>query len=315
MSSMKLGTIGLSAFLLVSLALSLVGCPSKPQTGGPEPPLPPPPPPRAAATEIKQVGSTTILPIAEKWQAAYNQKHPEVKIAVSGGGSGTGIKSLIAKSCTIANSSRKIKAEEMEQAKAAGVNPVEHLIGYDGIAVIVHKDNPLKELSLEKLSDVYVGKIKHWKELGAPDLANIQVVGRDSASGTFESFKEMVVTLHGKDKSRDYVPEVIQQNSNEAILQTVAQTKNAIGYIGLGYVSEVVKVLAVVPLGGGKAVLPSEATVRDKSYPIARELYVYTDGEPTGTLKDYLDWCLGPEGQALVKEAGFIPLAAGKTTA
>ncbi len=315
MSARKMSGVGLAVLFAAAMIASLAGCPSRPQGGTPAvtPPVAPPPLPSAVASgEIMVVGSNTILPIAQKWQQAYNQKHPEVKIAVAGGGSGTGIKSLIGKSCTIANSSRKIKPEEIEQAKAAGVNPVEHLIGYDGIAVIVNKQNPLTEISVQTLSDIYVGKITKWDEVGARGLGEIQVVSRDSSSGTYESFKEMVITLGGKDKSRDYLPNTLHQ-SNEAIMQTIATTKNAISYIGLGFVNDTVKVLAVVPLGGGKAVLPSEATVRDNSYPLARELYVYTDGEPTGALKDYLDWCLGPEGQALVKEVGYIPLAAAKT--
>lgn len=300
---------------LVLLTGLLAGCPSKapaPDAGV----LPPPPPPAPVAGaggsgNIKQIGSTTVLPIAQKWQTAFNKLHPEIHIAVSGGGSGTGIKELIGKTADLANSSRKIKSSEVEQAQAAGVNPKEIPIAYDGIAVIVNRDNPLTELSLEKVSEIYSGTVKKWDALGAPGLGDIQVVARDSSSGTYESFKEMAIQLHGDAKDRDYVASALQQTSNEGVLQTVAQAKGAIGYVGLGYVTDKVKVLKIIPKGAGQAaVVPDEHTVRDGSYPISRMLYVYTDGEPSGVLKTYLDWCLGPEGQALVKEVGYIPLAA-----
>lgn len=300
--------------LTVALALTamvLAGCPSQPESTAPGPVAGPPPAPPApgGTAQITQTGSTTVLPIAQKWQEAFNKEHPEITIAVSGGGTGTGIKALINKTCNLANASRKIKDDEIKQAQAAGVNPKEIPIAYDGIAVIVNKDNPLTEISLEKVSEIYAGTIKDWGEVGAKGLGEIQVVARDSSSGTYESFKEMAVQLHGKAKDRDYAATALQQASNEAVLQTVAQTKAAIGYVGLGYINDTVKVLKVIPAGGGSAVLPSEKSVRDKSYPISRELYVYTDGEPSGNLKTYLDWCLSTAGQQLVREAGYIPLS------
>lgn len=297
--------------LLAALLSALAGCPPQAQPETPVAVTPAPVAPNGAAgAEITQTGSTTVLPIAQKWQATFNKQHPEINIAVSGGGSGTGIKALIGKTCNIADSSRKIKDEEVQQAKAAGVNPQEIPIAYDGIAVIVSKDNPLSEISLEKLSEIYSGTVKSWDGAGASGLGDIQVVARDSSSGTYESFKEMAIQLNGKAKDRDYTTGALQQASNEAVLQTVAQTKGAIGYIGLGYVNDKVKVLKVLPAGGGKpGVLPNEKSVRDNSYTISRMLYVYTDGEPTGALKTYLDWCISPEGQALVKEVGYIALS------
>jgi len=297
--------------LLIVAAMTLVmlsGCPPK----GPSQTAPAlPAMPDGAGAEIKQFGSTTILPIAQKWQEAFNRLHPEIKIAVSGGGSGTGIAQLAAKTCNIANASRRIKDEEIQAARARGVNPYEIPIAFDAIAVIVNPANPLQEISVEKLSDIYTGAVTRWDQLGVPGLGSIQVIARDSASGTFESFKSMVVTLNDQDKSRNYTPTALQQGSSEGVVQTVAQTKAAIGYVGLGYLTSGVKVLKIIPLGGDRAVMPSEATVRDNSYPISRQLYMYTDGEPTGALKTYIDWCLGPEGQALVRDAGYIPLEAG----
>jgi phosphate transport system substrate-binding protein len=291
---------------LLSLVL-LAGCPggAGPSSSGNAPVSATPAP--AAGSTITQVGSTTILPIAQKWVDAYGKLHPDVKIAVSGGGSGAGIKALLGKSCDIADASRKIKPEEVAAGKAAGVNPVELKIAYDGIAVIVNPKNPLKEISVEKLSDMFSGTTKKWSDVGGSG-GDIQLINRESSSGTYDCFNELVLTEKGKTKDRKFDPSALAQASNEAVLTTVAQTANAIGYVGLGYVNSTVKVLAVIPLGGGKAITPAVATVRDKSYPISRELYVYTNGDPVGALKTYLDWMISPEGQGLVKDAGYIPL-------
>lgn len=286
----------------------LAGC-SRPTSTGPTPGMPMGGP-QAAGGQIRQVGSTTLLPLAERWRSEFNIAHPDINIAVSGGGSGTGIKALINKSAEIANSSREIKSKEDADAKANGVTPIEHLVAHDGIAVIVNPANPLKELSLRTLSDIYTGKTSTWDEIGGKGLGKIQIVNRDSSSGTYEAFKDMVVTLGGKDKTRDFAPGTMNQTSNEAVLNMVAQTKGAIGYIGLGYLNDTVKDLPIIPLAGGKAVAPTEATILNKTYPISRALYCYTNGEPVGNLKIYLDWIKGPEGQRLVTELGFVPVAA-----
>lgn len=262
----------------------------------------------AGTATIRQVGSTTVLPLAERWQQQFNKAHPEVEIAVSGGGSGTGIKALTSATAEIANSSREIKPKEVEQAKAAGIDLVEHVVAYDGIAVIVHPSNPLTEISVEELSDIYSGRVSDWAEVGARGMGGIQVVSRDSASGTYEAFKELVVTMGGTEKDRDYAPAALKQASNQAVLGLVSQTETAIGYIGLGYVDESVKVLRVAPMGGGEAVDPAVESVKSGAYPVSRALYLYTGGEPTGVLKEYLDWIKGPEGQAIVAELGFVPV-------
>jgi phosphate transport system substrate-binding protein len=263
---------------------------------------------QGASETIRQVGSTTVLPLAERWQQEFNKLHPEVEIAVSGGGSGTGIKALTSGTAEIADSSREIKPEEVEQARAAGVDPVEHVVAHDGIAVIVHPSNPLTEISVEQLSDIYSGRVRDWAEVGARGMGEIQVVSRDSASGTYEAFKELVVTMGETEKSRDYAPSALKQASNQAVSGLVSQTKTAIGYIGLGYVDESVKVLRVVPMGGGEAVGAIVESVMSGAYPVSRALYLYTDGEPIGVLKEYLDWIKGPEGQAVVAELGFVPV-------
>jgi len=262
----------------------------------------------AASQTVRQVGSTTVLPLAERWQQEFNRAHPEVEIAVSGGGSGTGIKALVSGTAEIANSSREIEPKEVEQAKAAGVDPLEHVVAYDGIAVIVHPSNPLTEISVEQLSDIYSGRVRDWAEVGARGMGEIQVVSRDSASGTYEAFKELVVMLGGRDKSRDYAAVALKQISSQAVLALVGRTKGAIGYVGMGYVSGSVKMLRVRPLGGGEAVAATVEDARSGEYPVSRALYCYTDGEPTGALKEYLDWIKGSEGQAIVADLGFVPV-------
>lgn len=283
-------------------ALAMAGCGRGPAAGGG---------PSGGRGMIQEIGSTTVLPLAEKWREGYNREHPEVKIAVSGGGSGTGIRALISGTAEIANSSRDITAEEVAQAKAAGVEAVEHVVAYDGIAVIVHPSNPIEAISLEELSVVFSGQVGDWSALGVGDLGPIQVVSRDSASGTYEAFKELVVTMGGREKGREYAASALKQTSNQGIFSLVAQTKSAIGYVGLGYLSESVKTVPVVPAGGGPAVAPTAASVTAGTYPISRALYCYTSGEPTGELKRYMDWIKGPEGQRIVEELGFVPVKGG----
>jgi phosphate transport system substrate-binding protein len=257
---------------------------------------------------IGQIGSTTMLPLAEEWRAKFNQEHPDVEIAVSGGGSGTGIRALIDGSAEMANSSREIKQKEIDQAEEAGVTPVEHVVAYDGIAVIVHPSNPIGEVSVATLSEIFSGHVTDWSKVGSAGTGQIQVISRDSASGTYESFKELVVTLGGTDESRDYAAAALKQTSNHGVLALVAQTKGAIGYVGLGYIDETAKALPVIPLGGDAAAAPTVANVKSGAYPISRALYVYTGGEPTGTVKMYLDWIEGPAGQAMVAGLGFVPV-------
>lgn len=313
---MKTSRIGLILLLLAFLAASvaLIGCPPQGGDAGVDDGMVPPPPdeppgPEATGetTTIDQIGSTTVLPIAEKWAVAFAEKHEGVEINVSGGGSGTGISSLINGTADIANASRQIKDEEIEQARENGVNPVEHVVAYDGIAAIVHPSNPIESLTIEQLSDIYAGEITNWSEVGGED-GEIIVVSRDSASGTYESWKEMVIQMGGEAEDRDYTPAALKQGSNEAVRSTVAETEGTIGYIGLGYLDDNVKALAVAPEAGAEAVMPTPENVQNGSYPISRELYMYTDGEPTGVLAEYFDWGMGEEGQALVEEAGFVPV-------
>lgn len=281
--------------------VGLTGCPPRPEAGSGGPPA------AAPAASIQVTGSDTLLQLGQKWAEVYRQAHPEVDIAVTGGGSGTGIAALIDGNCDLANASREIKDEEAKAAEHSGVKPVEHTVAYDGIAVILNSDNPVAKLSMPQLSDIFAGKAKSWSEFGGDD-AEIVLLIRDTASGTHVYFKEAVVN-RGIVMGLEYAAEALLTMSNQAIHDVVMQNAGAIGYISLGYLDDQVKAVKVTGEPGGEAVAPGIETVRDGSYPISRALYVYTDGEPAGAVGEYLEWCLGPRGRAIVEETGFVPPA------
>ncbi len=297
--------IAASVLVFVLALMVLAGCPRSQSPGNAVSEVLPP---QAGAEKgtIEQIGSTTVLPIATAWARAYRQVAPEVEVNVAGGGSGTGIEALINGTVDIANASRPMKDTERRAAEAAGVHPVEHVVAYDGLSAIVHPNNPIASLSLQQLSDIYSGEVSDWSELGVQGLGKIIVLGRDSSSGTYGSWEEMVVRV--VDENREYTVEMLQLQSNEAVKSHVANTEAAIGYVGLGYLDDSVKAVPIVPSEGGEAVMPSKETVADGTYPISRELYMYTNGEPQGIVKDYLEWGMGEEGQKLVAEAGFVPV-------
>lgn len=256
---------------------------------------------------IENKGSDTIVNLALAWAEKYQGENPDVRISVTGGGSGTGIAALINGTVGIANASRSIKEEEIESAKANGVDPVEHVIARDAIAVIVNPENPVSELTLQQLSDIYSGKINNWSEVGGEDRPIVRL-SRETNSGTHVYFLETVLRLGDKENKTLFSTDTLLLPSSEGIILEVRQNPNAIGYDGLGYVPDDLKMIAIAKEDGGAYVLPSIPTVNDKSYPIARDLYMYTDGEPTGIVKDYLDWILSDEAQEIVAELGFVPV-------
>jgi phosphate transport system substrate-binding protein len=261
----------------------------------------------SSATYIENKGSDTIVNLALAWAERYQAEHPEVRISVTGGGSGTGIASLINKTVDIANASRKIKEEEISEAKANSVEPVEHIIARDAIAVIVNPENPVSQLTLKQISDIYSGKISNWSEIGGEDRPIVRL-SRETNSGTHVYFLETVIRLGNSDDKTLFSMDTLLLPSSEGIIAELRQNPNAIGYDGLGYVPKDLKMITIAEKEGGPYVLPSIATVNDKSYPIARDLYMYTDGEPTGVVKDYLDWILSSEAQEIVAELGFVPV-------
>ena len=256
---------------------------------------------------IVDIGSDTIVNLALAWAEAYQKVDPDVRISVSGGGSGTGFAALINKTTDIANASRKIKDEEKQSAEKNGVDPHEIEVARDAIGVIVNSENPVQQLTLQQISDIYSGKFTNWKQVGGEDRP-IVLLSRESNSGTHVYFLEQVVRLgNGKDKTL-FSPDTLLLPSSEGIMAEVRQNPNAIGYDGLGYITPDVKTLAIAPKDGGDYVKPSVETVNNGKYPIARPLFMYTPGAPQGDVKTYLDWILGPEGQKIVGELGFVPL-------
>ncbi|HSL29306.1 MAG TPA: phosphate ABC transporter substrate-binding protein [Anaerolineales bacterium] len=258
------------------------------------------------ATYIENKGSDTIVNLALAWAEAYQTQQPDVRISVTGGGSGTGIASLINGTVDIANASRQIKDEELETAQGNGVEPVEHIIARDAIAVIVHPQNPVSQLTLQQISDIYSGKIDNWSEIGGEDRPIVRL-SRETNSGTHVYFLETVLRLGNTEDKTLFSTDTLLLPSSEGIIAEVRQNPNAIGYDGLGYVPHDLKTIAIAEEAGGAYVLPSIPTVNDKTYPIARDLYMYTDGEPTGIIKDYLDWILDEQAQEIVAELGFVP--------
>jgi phosphate transport system substrate-binding protein len=262
----------------------------------------------SSATYIENKGSDTIVNLALAWAERYQAEHPDIRISVTGGGSGTGIASLINGTVDIANASRKIKEEEIAEAQSNGVDPVEHIIARDAIAVIVNPENPVSQLTLKQISDIYSGKISNWTEVGGDDRPIVRL-SRETNSGTHVYFLETVLRMGDSDDKTLFSMDTLLLPSSEGIIAEVRQNPNAIGYDGLGYVPDDLKTIAIAEEEGGGYVLPSIPTVNDKTYPIARDLYMYTDGEPTGIIKEYLEWILDSEAQEIVAELGFVPAA------
>ncbi len=249
----------------------------------------------SCAEDLRIDGSTTVLPIAQKAAEVFMKKNPSVRVYVSGSGSGTGIKALIDRTTDIATSSREAKEKEITEGKQKGVILTAHKIALDGIVPIVHPSMKVDNLTLEQLRDIYNGKIKTWKEIGGPDRP-ISVVSRDTSSGTYEVWEEKI--LKG-DRVR---PDALLVASNGQAVQTVAQNRYAIGYIGIGYVDKSIKVLKV----NGKTASP--ASVRDGSWPIARALFMYTNGRPAGTIGKFIDFMLSKDGQKIVNEVKYVSI-------
>lgn len=254
----------------------------------------------ALAAEISVSGSTTVLPVMQKAGEAFMNENPGVELMIAGGGSGSGIKALAEGLADVAMASRDIKDNEVKDARANGVDPVRLTIALDALAPVVHPSNPVKSVSLEQLRDIFTGKIANWKELGGAD-ARIVLVSRDSSSGTFETWSELVM------QKQKISPRALLQASNGGVVQVVAQNRQAIGYIGFGYLGGSVKSLEI----GGLA--PSAQSALNGSWPISRELYIFTNGAPKGELKDLCAYLLDPQkGQKAVAEVGYIPLPGKK---
>jgi len=259
---------------------------------------------------IRMEGSDTMVNVAQAWAEEYHQMHPKAIVQVLGGGSGVGIASLIDGNCDLANASRKMENKEIQRLKAKrGAEPKEHVVGYDALAVYVHKHNPLDSISLEELAEIYGegGKISKWSQLGVDSKVlgtdEITRVSRQNSSGTYAYFREAVLG-----KGRDYKLGSIDQSGSKDVVALVASTPGAIGYSGMGYATPGVKTLKISKHKGEPGIAPTIENAKNEKYPISRPLWIYTAGEPEGQAKAFLDWILGPEGQKVVLELGYVPV-------
>lgn len=259
-------------------------------------------------TIIKNKGSDTMVNLAQAWAEVYS--NDTVSVEVSGGGSGTGVAALINGTVDIANCSRQVKDKEKQQAKAnTGKEPIEFIVGYDALAVYVHKDNPIDKITIPQLAEIYGedGTITKWNNLGVANSGcssdKIIRISRQSNSGTYFYFREALLG-----KERDFELGSLDLHGSKDVVEVVGRTHCAIGYSGMGYATDHVKMLKVATASDAPYYAPNLENVLAKSYPIARPLYMYSLGEPTGEAKAYLDWILSPEGQNIVQELGFVPL-------
>jgi phosphate transport system substrate-binding protein len=262
-----------------------------------------------ATLTIQNIGSDTMVNLAQAWAEAYAVAHPEVSIEVSGGGSGIGIAALINQTADIANASRRLEPEELARAKKVGEHPQGFVVGYDALSIFVHPDNPLVELSLEELGEIYRegGRFTRWSDLGVkiPGLSDDRIVrvSRQNNSGTYHYFREAVLG-----QQSDFRAGSLDMNGSKDVVELIARTPGAIGYSGMGYATPAVKVLRVARQKGQPGVPPSVATTLDKTYPIARPMYMYTPDTPASHVQAYLDWVQSEAGQRIVEATGYIPL-------
>lgn len=249
----------------------------------------------AFAEKLVIKGSTTVLPVAQKAAEDYMKMHPDVTISISGGGSGKGIKALVDGFTNIANASRFIKQKEINHAMKNNIFPVAHRVAIDAIVPVVHPTNRIKNLTLSQLKSIYQKKIRNWKELGGGDR-KIVIISRDTGSGTYEVWHKKVM------KKERISPRAQLLASNGAVVQAVMNNKHAVGYIGIGYLNENIKALDV------NGVTASVTTALNGTYPIARPLFMFTNGWPKGVVSDFINFVVSPKGQKIVKEEGFVPL-------
>ncbi|MBI5699974.1 phosphate ABC transporter substrate-binding protein [Candidatus Saganbacteria bacterium] len=282
---MKLGLVIVSCLLVIVL---VAGC-----GGGKK------------AIQVK--GSDTMVNLGQAWSEEFMKQNPEISIAMTGGGSGTGIAALIGGTTDIAQASRNMEPKEIELARKKGIEPKEIHVANDGITLVVHPKNPVSRLTVKQLSDIYIGKIKNWKEVGGPDL-KIVALSRERNSGTHVFFLEHVVKLGEKKNKNEFAPAILMMPSSQAIIEEVKANPSAIGYVGLGYLTDQEKALEIARAPGSAYVKPSIKTVTSNQYPISRSLLFYTNGEPTGDVKSFIDYVLSKPGQKMVLKMDFVPI-------
>ena len=258
---------------------------------------------------IQNKGSDTLVNVAQAWAESYQKVNSDVAVAVTGGGSGTGIAAMINGTVDIANASRAMKQKELDLAKSKGQDPIEHIVGYDALAVYLHMDNPADKLSIPQLAEIYgeEGKTEIWTDIGleVPGCKDQEMVlvSRQNNSGTYAYFRKAVLG-----KARDYRMGTRDMHGSKDVVDLVEKTPCAIGYSGLAYATDHVKLACISKDDSGECVMPTVPSAADGSYPIARPLFMYTNGEPAGEIKAYMDWILSDEGQCIIKSKGYAPV-------
>ena len=268
-------------------------------------------PSNSSKNYIENKGSDTLVNLALAWAEEYQRLHPDVQISVTGGGSGTGFAALMNGTIDLANASRKITPEEIAEAQKNGFEPVEFIVANDAIAVIVHPENPVSQLTLEQVSKIYKGEINNWQEVGGENRPIVRL-SRETNSGTHVYFLEEVIRLGRKDDKSIFTADTLLLPSSEGIIAEVSSNPNAIGYDGLGYVTKEVKMVALAKTPNDAYILPSAESVLNGQYPISRNLFMYTRGQPKGSLADYINWIRSEEGQRIAVELGFVPITTPK---
>lgn len=286
---------------ILGMALSIVCCGDSDGGGGGD----------GDSKTIANVGSDTMLQLAMAWSETYSKAEPGVNVEVNGGGSGVGIAGLINGSVELANSSRAFEEKEVADLKSRqGKDAKEFMVGYDALSIFIHKDNPLNEISMDQIAEIYKrdGAIKNWSDLGVTNIPGakgdeIIVISRQNNSGTHHYFKESVLG-----KKNEMRADTVNQNGSADVVNLVGTTPNSIGYSGMGYRTDAVKVLKVSKKAESPAIAPSIESTLDKSYPISRPMFMYTAGEPELHVRKYIDWVLSAAGQTILKDNGYVPL-------
>jgi phosphate transport system substrate-binding protein len=253
-------------------------------------------------------GSDTMVNLGQAWAEKYMEKNPSEFVAVTGGGSGTGLSSLISGTCDITMSSRNIKDKEVALAKQKGINPYEIKVALDGLAVVVNPKNPVSKLTIDQLAQIFTGKINNWKEVGGLD-GKIVLLSREVNSGTHVYFKEHVLRKGDTNSQEEFAPIALLLSSSQAIADEVANNPSAIGYYGMGYISPKQKPISVAKDEKSEFISPNIENVVNGKYPISRPLFLYTNGQPQGLVKKFVDFCLSPEGQDIVLKTDFVPIS------
>ena len=258
-----------------------------------------------AGMQIK--GSDTIVNLVQVWAEKFSQIHDGTNVGVTGGGTGTGFAALLNNTCDIAMASRQVEENEINLAKKQNITYKEFIVGLDGLAVLVNKNNPINDITIDQLRDIFMAKITNWKEIGGEDRP-IVLLSRESNSGTHMFFKETVIRLNDINSKDEFSPKALLMPSSQAIVDEIYQNPNAIGYAGIGFMNDQTKAISVAAQNSIEYFYPTIENVMYGRYPISRPLYLYTNGEPEGIVKEFIDYALSEEGQKVVVETAFVPI-------